>query len=146
MKLDLIEYVVDEHSAYKVDRISPCCDEILRCGLIELNADYHSEYEYSPMVGIEWKTDDYDYDMRETNYTRIRFCPFCSARIEIKVIKKIDATSEYNKLVEQQDQLRRKSKKTDSKSEEKELLNEAWKISRVVNGYLETDSIVKELE
>lgn len=141
MKLKLIEYVVGKHSAYKVDQISPCCDEILRCGLIELNADCHWEYGYSPLVGIEWKTDDYDYDMRETNYTRIKFCPFCSAKIEIEVVKKIDATSEYEKLEEQENQLRRESKKTDSKTEEKNLLNEAFKISRIVNGYFETDSI-----
>ena len=124
MKIELIRLKFNNTHSYKYKPFQYCCDEIKNDKAIVFTGedinDIGGEYE------DEWEQTD--------NYP-IQFCPHCGEKIEISVVEEIDVSDKYEELTKQRDELWKKSQRTDSKKEERELRKQVGKLDDQIDSF-----------
>ncbi len=115
MKIELVKHIVDDQTAYKLDGVEYCCDEIKKNKFNILDGELYSE-----------------------TYGKFKHCPFCGELIEVNIVKEVDDTELYNKRCEQSS----KMKTIFGKQKCNETLQELIKISdKSINDMLMSDSV-----
>ncbi|MDV3429159.1 MAG: hypothetical protein LIR50_19375 [Bacillota bacterium] len=130
----------DDDCSYHIVNISKCCDKIINSKNIELN----SEFDNDGLDSYTFKfvrTENIEYDVFESYYETIKFCPFCGKKININVINIVNKTKEYNYLMNQRKMFWDKLNNTDSKKETELLQIQVTKLDNDINKILSDDNL-----
>lgn len=147
MKIELIKLKFNNTHSYKYKSFAHCCDKIQNDKAIVFSGedinDIGGEYEDDGISIPQFCTShtevitSYGDEWAQTDNYPIQFCPHCGEKIEISVVKEIDASGEYNELTRQRERLWNKCRRTDSKREESELREQVRKLDDQINDFYE---------
>lgn len=140
MKIKAEKWIFEGERSYKVINSEKCCDKILDSKVVVLNDEYENgdDTDYSLKLVNEY----YTYDIEGySSYEPIKYCPFCSSKIDIEIVRSIDKTEEYIEIRQKRVELWNEHNKTDSKKKAQELREEIRLLDEEINNLHYSDGI-----
>jgi len=140
MNIEAEKWIVNGDAYYKVIKVKKCCDELIyNDGYIDMVSDYSDDYEINLIkTELVYLGDGIDDSVH--NYKPIQYCPFCSEKINVNIVKTIDKTKDYEKLEKTRTKLYELKNETDSKKESKEFQNQIDIVCKKMNNMVSNDN------
>lgn len=112
MKVKLIKQKYNNKIAYKILETNYCCKAIKNIPIIDVfneKDSFDNDDDFIPSVMINETISEYHDDLNwiEDHYYRIKYCPFCGAKIELNLEKEEDVSENFNKLIKERDKLKK---------------------------------------